>query len=126
MALTERDKEDRAVRSRFSVWLVAVACCWVPLVLRAAAAESPLPWEGFVAVNGVRLQYLDWGGAGPALILIPGLGDDPHVFGGVAPALADRFHVIAYARRGFGGSEGNGPYDIGTLTEDLAGVMDAL
>src|SRR5262252_7293258 len=25
---------------------------------------------GFVVANGVRLEYLDWGGSGPALILI--------------------------------------------------------
>jgi len=82
--------------------------------------------EGFVAVNGVRLQYLDWGGSGPALILIHGLAANPYVFHDLAPAFTDRFHVIAYARRGCGGSEVRGPYDLRTLTEDLRGLMDAL
>jgi pimeloyl-ACP methyl ester carboxylesterase len=89
------------------------------------AAASP-PMEGFVAVNGVRLQYLDWGGTGPVVILIHGLADNPHVFDDLAPALIDRFHVIAYARRGSGSSDAIGPYDVDNLTEDLRGLMDAL
>lgn len=82
--------------------------------------------QGFVEANGVRLEYLDWGGAGPALILLHGSGDNPHAFDDLAPAFTDRFHVIAYARRGHGGSEARPPYDTATLTEDLRGLMDAL
>jgi pimeloyl-ACP methyl ester carboxylesterase len=91
----------------------------------AAAAATP-PIEGFVAANGVRLQYLDWGNNGPALILVHGLGDNPHIFDDLVPAFEDRFHVIAYARRGAGSSEARGPYDVDTLTEDLRSLMDAL
>ena len=46
--------------------------------------------------------------------------------GDLAPAFTDRFHVIAYARRGHGLSESKEPYDTATLTEDLRGLMDAL
>ncbi|HEV2401767.1 MAG TPA: alpha/beta hydrolase [Candidatus Sulfotelmatobacter sp.] len=79
-----------------------------------------------MTANGVRLHYLDWGGPGPALILIHGFGDNPHAFDDLAPAFTDHFHVIAYARRGHGDSEAKAPYDTATLTEDLRGVMDAL
>jgi pimeloyl-ACP methyl ester carboxylesterase len=82
--------------------------------------------ERFVSVNDVRLQYLDWGGSGPALIFIHGLSDNPHIFDDIAPAFTDRFRVIAYARRGHGDSEAKPPYDTATLTEDLRGLMDAL
>lgn len=82
--------------------------------------------EGFVQTNGVRLEYLDWGGTGPALIFIHGLGDNPHIFDDLAPAFTDHFRVIAYARRGHGLSQVKGPYDTATLTEDLRGLMDAL
>src|ERR1700736_6267142 len=37
--------------------------------------------------NGIRLHYLDWGGLGPALILIHGGLDNAHVFDDLAPAL---------------------------------------
>jgi len=84
------------------------------------------PQEGFVSTNGVRLQYLDWGGPGRALIFIHGMMDNPHAFADLAPAFADRFRVISYARRGHGASDVRGPYDSETLTEDMKGLMDAL
>ena len=86
----------------------------------------PSPTEGFVEVNGVRLQYLDWGGNGPAIILIHDGGQNAHKFDDLAPAFSDRFHVIAYSRRGMADSQAIAPYDTATLTEDLRGLMDAL
>lgn len=102
-------------------------------LLGGPALGSSAPWpdpsahrSAFITTNGVRLNYLDWGGRGPALILIHGLGDNPHIFDDLAPGLTDRFHVIAYARRAHGLSETKPPYDTVTLTEDLLGLMDAL
>jgi pimeloyl-ACP methyl ester carboxylesterase len=79
-----------------------------------------------VTANGIRLHYLDWGGSGPALILIHGYADNPHVFDDLASAFTGRFRVVAYARRGHGQSDAKGPYDTATLTEDLRGLMDGL
>jgi pimeloyl-ACP methyl ester carboxylesterase len=107
----------------------ATAAAVITVALLAAAphrAHAHSPIEGFVVANGIRIQFLDWGGSGPALILLHGIADNPHVFDDLAPAFADRFHVIAYARRGSGSSEARGPYDSFTLTEDLRGLMDAL
>jgi pimeloyl-ACP methyl ester carboxylesterase len=94
--------------------------------LALAACRKTATWSdnsphksGFVTVNGVRLNYLDWGGSGPALMLIHGGGDNPQIFDDLAPAFTDRFRVVAYARRGHGQSEAKGPYDTATLTEDL-------
>ena len=81
---------------------------------------------GFVMANGVKLNYLDWGGTGPNLILIHGLGDNPHVFDDMIPALGGQFRIVAYARRGHGRSSKVGPFDTATLTEDLRAVMDSL
>jgi pimeloyl-ACP methyl ester carboxylesterase len=93
---------------------------------QAAWVDASPHRQGFIMANGVRLQYLDWGGAGPALILIPGLGENPHAFDDLAPAFTDRYHVIAYARRGHDLSEARAPYDTATLTEDLRALMEAL
>lgn len=89
--------------------------------------SDPAPHKsGFVTANGIRLNYLDWGGSGPALILIHGATANPHCFDDLASAFTDRFRVVAYARRGHGESDAKGPFDTATLTEDLRSLMDAL
>jgi len=93
----------------------------------SGAWVDPAPHESkFVRVNGVRLNYLDWGGRGPSLIFIHGLTGSPHNFDDLAPAFTDRFRVIAYARRCHGLSEMKGHCDEVTVTEDLRCLMDAL
>jgi len=82
--------------------------------------------NAFLEANGVRLNYLDWGGSGPILILIPGAFDNAHCFDGLAPTLTDRFRVIAYSRRGHGKSPAKRPYDRHTLVEDLHGILNRL
>jgi pimeloyl-ACP methyl ester carboxylesterase len=79
-----------------------------------------------VMANGARLNCLDWGGNGEALILIPGSRESPHAFDGIAPQLTDKFRVVAYARRGDVRSESKGPYDVDTMVEDLRQLLDKL
>ena len=94
---------------------------------KAPAADTPpQPRSAFAQVNGVRLNYLDWGGSGPGLVFVHGLGDSPHAFDAIAPAFRDSFHVIAYARRAHGRSEVKGPYDHGTTAQDLRELLDSL
>jgi pimeloyl-ACP methyl ester carboxylesterase len=79
-----------------------------------------------VTANGVRLNVLDWGSSGQALILVHGGVGNGHLFDDIASALTDRFRVVAYSRRANGQSEAKPPYDNATLTADLLGLMDAL
>lgn len=112
--------------------LPAIALLGMPLLSQAPpstlkAWSDPAPHKNaYISSNGVRLNYLDWGGSGSVLILIHGLGGSPHGFDDLAPAFTDRYRVIAYARRGHGHSEAKAPYDTATLTEDLRGLMDGL
>ena len=117
------------------IYVVLALATWLPGPWLSAAPVTPTSTnrvdtsphkEGFAAANGITLEYLDWGGTAEALILLHGSGDNPHVFDDLAPEFTDRFHVIAYARRGHGRSEAKPPYDTATLTEDLRGLMDAL
>jgi pimeloyl-ACP methyl ester carboxylesterase len=108
--------------TRVALTLVTLAACQKTATWSDPAAHK----SGFVTANGIRLNYLDWGGSGPALILVHGFGADPHIFDDLAPAFTDRFRVVAYARRGHGESDAKGPYDVATLTEDLRGLMDDL
>src|SRR6266567_6188592 len=57
----------------------------------------------------VTLEVLDWGGRGPALVFLAGLGSTAHVFDTFAPQFTDRFHVLGITRRGFGASSGSPP-----------------
>lgn len=75
----------------------------------------------------VSLEVLDWGGAGPALVLVAGLGNTAHVFDDFAPLLTHGRHVVGVTRRGFGASTGSGAkLDLDTLVDDLVRVLDLL
>jgi pimeloyl-ACP methyl ester carboxylesterase len=88
---------------------------------------SPNRKSSFVTANGVRLHYLDWGGSGPALIFLPGMGGSAFVFNQFAPRFTGQFHVLALTRRGHGDSDyPETGYDADTLTEDIRQFMDAL
>jgi len=81
----------------------------------------------FVQVNGVQLQYLDWGGTGEVLLFLAGLGCNAHNFDDFAPRFSDKFHVMALTRRGHGESDHpETGYDIDTLTEDIRQFLDQL
>jgi pimeloyl-ACP methyl ester carboxylesterase len=86
----------------------------------------------FIAVDrNVKLEVLDWGGAGRPLVLIPGLGNTAHVFDTFAPKLTASYRVYGITRRGFGDSgsptpAGGGVYTADRLGDDVLAVLDAL
>jgi pimeloyl-ACP methyl ester carboxylesterase len=81
----------------------------------------------FVNINGIRLHYLDWGGTGPTLIFLTGMGASAYIFDKFAPRFNDKFHVLALTRRGHGDSDcPETGYDADTLTEDIRQFMDHL
>jgi pimeloyl-ACP methyl ester carboxylesterase len=83
--------------------------------------------EGFFDSDRVRQHYLDWGGSGRNLVLLPGLGGTAQIFRGMAPRLGDRFRVSSFTRRAHGRSDRpNSGYDIDTLTDDIRRFMDFL
>jgi len=121
------------MKRSLAVSLLTLAACRPAEPPSEATASAAPAWsdaaphqERFVETNGVRLDVLDWGGSGPALILIHGYGDSPHAFDDLAPAFMDRFRVVAFARRGHGKSSGGESFSNATLAADLVGVMDSL
>ena len=81
----------------------------------------------YVSVNGIRLHYLDWGGTGPALIFLSGMGSSAYIFNKFAPRFSDKFRVLALTRRGHGDSDTpETGYDADTLVEDIRQFMDCL
>lgn len=82
----------------------------------------------FVAVDkDVKLEVLDWGGRGRAVVLLAGLGGTAHAFTNFAPKLAQTFHVYAITRRGFGASTHPASgYSADHLADDVLAILDSL
>ncbi len=77
-------------------------------------------------VGDIKLFYEEHGSGDP-LVLIPGLGSGTGLFSTVVQRLADRHRVVVIDPRGGGESDKPaGPYSIGQMTDDVAGLMGAL
>jgi pimeloyl-ACP methyl ester carboxylesterase len=80
-------------------------------------------------VSGLRLHALEWGQPGqPGLCFLHGGSAHAHWFDLVAPAFADRYHVLSLDQRGHGQSDWPVPpaYATEDFARDLLGVLDAL
>ena len=122
----------------FRPLMVLLAVLFTCLIINSTAfAQKPAGGEGkpdtsphkseFVNTNGIKINYLDWGGTGDVLLLLTGFGNDAHIFDEFAPKFTDHFHVIGMTRRGWGESEKpKTGYDIETRVEDIRGLLDAL
>jgi pimeloyl-ACP methyl ester carboxylesterase/quercetin dioxygenase-like cupin family protein len=88
---------------------------------------SPHRVQHVPVAKGVQLEVLDWGGTGPALVFLAGLGNTGHVFDDFAPHFRDRFHVYGITRRGFGASSAPAEgYDAASRARDIVTVLDSL
>jgi non-heme chloroperoxidase len=104
-----------------------------PLELKRATPETawkdPSPHSAqFVTVEkDVKLEVLDWGGSGRALVFIPGLGNTAHIFDQFAPKFTSQYHVYGITRRGFGSSSAPASgYSADRLGDDVLAVLDSL
>lgn len=75
----------------------------------------------------VQLEVLDWGGSGPALVLLAGLGATAHQYDDFAVALTSRYRVIGVTRRGHrGSSAATTGYEFTRLAEDVMRVVEPM
>jgi non-heme chloroperoxidase len=113
---------------------LGVFIVFVALAISAYSQQS-VSWRDasphtvrFVTVEeNVRLEVLDWGGAGRSVVLLAGGGNTAHVFDELAPKLATDYHVYGITRRGFGASgfsASDNPVD--RLRDDVLAVLGAL
>lgn len=119
----------RISQARAAVWILAPLLTASPAIAQEAGWRDPSPHtEQFVFVeDSVRLEVLDWGGTGRALVLLSGLGFTAHSFDDIAPELARYGHVYGITRRGFGESDRpDGGYTTPRLADDVRAVMDSL
>jgi non-heme chloroperoxidase len=108
-----------------------------PLDLEHATEESS--WRRdrtphqiqFVTVEeNVKLEVVDWGGSGRALVLLAGGNNTVHSFDRFAPKLTTAYRVYGITRRGSGTSSAPPPtkanYAADRLGDDILAVMAAL
>ena len=94
---------------------------------RAGLADPSNHRVRFVAVDGVRVPFLDWGGTGTAMVFIPGFGNSAHVYDDFAPRFTKEFHVLGVTRVGFGESDqptGRG-YDLASRVAHITAALDS-
>ena len=86
------------------------------------------PSEGEVKVNGLRLHYFEWKGAGTRpLVLMHGLRDYAYYWQDCANRLLDEFHIFAPDQRGHGESEAApGGYLVWALASDLTRFVNRI
>ncbi len=98
------------------------------LFLLAKTVVATEPPTTFVNVgDGVKVEVVDWGGNGRALILLAGSGNSAHIYEDFAPKLADSCHVYGITRRGYGlSSKPERGYSVPELAEDVWRVIQSL
>ncbi len=122
----------RRVVSAGCVWAVTFGVlCNLQLQAQNTVVGPIPPKVKFVQVeSGVKLEVLDWGGTGRAVILLAGLGNDAHVFDNFGPKLAARYHVYGITRRGYGASDSPAVdeenYSADRLGDDVIAVINTL
>jgi pimeloyl-ACP methyl ester carboxylesterase len=106
----------------------------IVLALVLIGRQPPPQWvdpsphtSAMVDLNGVSLEYLDWGGRGDTLLFLAGLLGSAHAFDDIAPSFTRDFHVLALTRRGHGRSDAPASgYSLPLLVDDIRQFLDAL
>ena len=91
--------------------------------------DLAMPERRSVHVNGLRINYLDWGNEqAPPMVCVHGYTGSADAFNAFARHFRDRYHVIAPDVRGHGDSEWSkdAAYQYADQVSDLAGFVDAL
>jgi pimeloyl-ACP methyl ester carboxylesterase len=85
---------------------------------------SPIKYRT-VDVDGVNIFYREAGAAdAPALLLLHGFPSASHMFRGLIPLLADRFHIVAPDLPGFGQSDMPARETFDYTFDNIAHVID--
>ena len=92
-------------------------------------AGEPTSRERYVAANGLRFHYLEWGRKeSPPVVLLHGFAQTCHSWDFAALGLCDRFRLIAVDLRGHGDSDWtpDGDYSLEAHQQDLQALLEAL
>lgn len=89
--------------------------------------SSTFLFGGNLRANGIRQHYLHYGGAGPAIVILPGITSPAITWGFVAERLGRDYDVHVLDARGRGLSERGADfaYDMQTYAEDVLAFVEA-
>lgn len=120
------------IRARLSSWAV-LGSLTVATLCEAQAQSTPSKHSAgyrsqFITYEGARLHYLDWGGSGPVVVLLPGYALTAHAFSDIGNLLKDDFRVVAITPVGFGESDAPKArsYTVAAMVADLRALLDSL
>ncbi|MEN3348282.1 MAG: hypothetical protein V7632_1917 [Bradyrhizobium sp.] len=85
---------------------------------------APPESRSFRVEGGPNIHVLDWGGEGPAAILLHGGALSARTWDYVAMALRSEFRLLALDMRGHGASDWSDDYSIASCANDLVAVLD--
>jgi pimeloyl-ACP methyl ester carboxylesterase len=99
-----------------------------PAAAAAASSDNPKLRRPFIETrDGTKLFYRDWGRGRPLLFVAPWALNSDYWEYQMAPLSTQGVRCVAYDRRGHGRSdEPSHGYDLDTLADDLAKVLDHL
>jgi pimeloyl-ACP methyl ester carboxylesterase len=100
----------------------------VPYDERPMQTSASTPTDRAVPGDGVSLHARDWGGGGPAVVLLHGLASNARIWDGVASRLAGAgLRVVALDLRGHGDSDQPASgYDFAQVGRDLQAALGGL
>ncbi len=104
-----------------SVLALTLASC------TSATTRPPDHRSRMLDLGGRMTEVVEWGDTGPAIVLIHGATGSPHYFDRFAAHFSDRYHIVAYARRGHGkATPPTAEFGVDDLADDMRIVMDSL
>ena len=114
--------------------MLTTACAHAQSRMAAPASPRAVHWEDSnghanrrVRLDDADIHVIEYGGRGPALVFLAGLGNSAHVFDEFAPRFTGAYRVIGLTRRGYGeSSKPAGGYDTRRLGDDVLAVLDSL
>jgi pimeloyl-ACP methyl ester carboxylesterase len=74
-------------------------------------------------LNGHKFHYLDWGGQGPTILWLSGLGNTPYLFTELVDEFTPSYHCLGFSRRGHGYSDSAGSYELDSLVSDISSFI---
>jgi pimeloyl-ACP methyl ester carboxylesterase len=83
--------------------------------------------ERALGARGLDFRYLEWGSvSSPPMVLLHGLTGHAHTWDHMAPALAERYHIVALDQRGHGDSGHAATYRTADFVDDLEVIAGQL